>query len=263
MSVLKRIFRMGKKEKPRTTALAMPLLSSRSAPNFAEALQWARLRDPDGPTIGALSGDDGAFVAPIPGGQVALAFVAAPVPSGDLEGPRLLAWHWPNASADIDRHVAHVICFAESSELEANELRLLHSRVVAGILYATDSIGVYVGSATLARERDAYLNDVKSASLEDLPLFCWIGFNLVGDEEYASAYTTGLKDFGLLELEVRRTSSSWGQIIGFLADVAHYELTGHLQIGDGETIDGLHGERVTVRHSPSEFKPGEVVACVG
>jgi hypothetical protein len=191
-----------------------------------------------------------------------MTFVSAPVPSGDLEGPKALAWHWPSASAVVAEHVAHEICFASSSELDFIALRLLHSRVIAGIAAVGSATAVYVGSSLLVREGRAYVADIEEASRENLPLFSWLGFNPAQEESGRSAYTSGLREFGLLELEARNSAMQWPELFEFLANVAHYELSTNVQIGDGETVGGSESERIVVRHLRSRFIPDTTVACI-
>ena len=248
--------------KPQVTALAMPMFAHRSPPDIAGALTWVRERFPDCPPIGALEGSDDTFTASIPGGQIGMAFVSAPVTSGDLEGPTALAWHWPSASATVAAHVAHEICFANSPELDFIALRLLHSRVIAGIAAVGSATAVYVGSSRLVREGQAYIAHIEQASRENLPLLSWLGFNPAEEESGRSAYTSGLGEFGLLELEIRNSALQWPDLFEFLANVAHYELATNVQIGDGETIGGSESERIVVRHLRSRFIPDTTVARI-
>ena len=262
MSTIRRLFGRTRQERRSSNALAMPLFPKTDAPDMDAALRWVRQEFSDSPSIGDLEGEDGTFTAKIPGGQFAVTFVAAPVPSGDLRGPVALAWHWPAAASIVEAHIAHQICFATSSELDAIDLKLLHSRIIAGIVSTSGASGVYVGSSLLVREADAYTSEMAEANRSSLPLTSWLGFNPVTEGCSRSAYTTGLRDFDLLELEAHNSAREWPDLFGLLADVAHYEIASGIQIGDGETLGGSDSERMLVRHIDSQFIPETKVACI-
>lgn len=262
MGLIRSIFDRRKSRKPQANALAMPMFAHRSPPDIAAALAWVRERFPDCPPIGPAEGSDDTITASIPGGQIGMTFVSAPVPSGELEGPTALAWHWPSASSVVAQHVAHEICFAGSSELDLIALRLLHSRVIAGIAAVGSATAIYIGSSLLVREAEAYIADIEQASSENLPLLSWLGFNPVQEESVRSAYSSGLREFGLLELEVRNSALEWPELFEFLANVAHYEIANGVQIGDGETVGGSDSERIVVRLMASRFLPDTTVACI-
>jgi hypothetical protein len=262
MGIVSSIFGRKKPAEPRHSALAMPMFAHASPPNIDAALAWVRERFPDCPAIGQPEGSDDTFTAAIPGGQIGGTFVSAPIPPGDLEGPTALAWHWPSATVDVERHVAHEICFASSSEMDRVALRLLHSRVIAGVAAVSKASGVYVGSSLLVREGQAYVADIEQSDRDSLPIFSWLGFNPVAEEPGRSAYTTGLREFGLLELEVRHSSLQWESLFEFLANVAQYQIANNLQIGDGETVGGSEDERLQVRHLASQYIPDTKVACI-
>ena len=262
MGIVRNLFRRQQPER-RSSALAMPLFPHTSPPDIAAALRWVQERFADIPPVGPLVGSENTYTVAIPGGQIGLTHIHAPVPRGDLEGPIALAWHWPAASSTIADHVAHEICFASSSELDLIALRLLHSLVIAGIVATNNSSAVYVGSALLVKEASSYVAEMEEANAENLPLLCWLGFNAVAHGFTLSAYTTGLSDFDLLELEIHNSRLEWSELCDFLANVAHYELASGAQIGDGETVGGSESERIVVRHLKSRFMADRKVACIG
>ena len=120
-------------------------------------------------------GEDNTYTAAIPGGQFGVTHVPAAVPKGDLEWPVDRAWHWKSAATTVERHIAHEICFAASSDLDAIELRLLHSRIIAGLAVTGGASAVYVGSASLVRDAVAYIDDLENSSHDNLPLLSWGG----------------------------------------------------------------------------------------
>src|SRR4029453_13068421 len=173
----------------------MPLFAHARPPDVAQALGWVREHFPGGPAFGALEGADDVSTVEIPGGTLGFAHIPGPVPKGDLEGPLEQAWHWPEANAVVGAHQTHVVCFGGSKELDIIDMRLLHSRVIAGLLATGEGCGVYVGDARLVKSAEMYIEDLRESSRQRLPMPAWVGFNLIHDEGAQSAYTTGLTEF--------------------------------------------------------------------
>ena len=205
---------------------------------------------------------EGVATATLPGGALGLAVLPLPIPSGDLEGPVKLAWHWPDAAAAVASHTAHVIVHSGSTTLPPLEVRLALTKLVGVVLRHSDAVGVYVGDALLVRSAQDYAADASSASPEVLPLLSWIGFQLVREDTGYSVYTTGLTHFGLKELEVRSTTRPVPELLGMLADVAHYQIATGRIIGDGETVGASADDRTRVRYQSSAFIPDMTVAVL-
>jgi len=261
MGVFTKLFG-GKKSSGTVSALAMPFFPTGAEPDIQHAIDWVRTRFPDSESIEDVDTKDGAMTAEIPGGRLGVVHVPAQIPRDDLEGPLALAWHWPGAQEAIEGHESHAVCFASSSVLPLIAVRLFHSRFVAGLAATAGASGVYVGSALLVREPTEFISEVQQANAESLPLLCWVGFNPVGDGEERSGYTTGMKDFGLLELEIRHAQLGWSELMDFLVNIAHYEITSGIQIGDGETLGFSETDRRQVQHVSSEFIPDATVALI-
>ena len=244
-------------------ALAMVLLPSEERPDGRSVFQYLRTQWADVPSIANVESAEAATTARIPGGAAALMHVSAPIAQDHVKGPAMLAWHWPTAAAQIERHRSHVIVHTGSATLDALDIHLLHSKLVASLAALTGAVGVFVGEAMLVRSAKAYIDETREGSRSRLPIMLWVGFNPVREDDGLSAYTTGLAVFDLPELEVRRTTRSEGVVIGMMADAASYQLqTGRL-LRDGETFGYTDLERISVRHTRSEFLPDTTVALLG
>jgi Domain of unknown function (DUF4261) len=119
---------------------------------------------------------------------------------------------------------------------------------------------VYYGNAGLVIEPNAYAEQAAAASLEQPPLFLWIGFHPVNEPAGLSAYTTGLRTFGHLELEAHDTSLSPPELLGRLADVAQYQLLSRIQIADNDTFGSTAEERIRISHRASRFM-ADTITC--
>ena len=216
----------------------------------------------DVPHITDIEVKDAVTVAQIPGGALGLLHVATPVPSSDLEGPIKLAYHWPSAATDVGNHRQHVVVHVGSTVLDPVEVHLLLSKAVASILSTRGGIGVYIGNAMLVRSAADYASDIQSASRTALPILSWIGCNPVREGSMLSVYSTGLFQFGVRELEVRRSIKPAAELLGMMADLAHYQLATGNRLNDGDTFGETMVDRTRVRYEASEFIPDMEVAVV-
>lgn len=262
MSFLRRLFGRSAPAPQPSRALAMVLLRSADSFDLGAVRRALDVLPHALPRVEKWETQDGATVASVPGGALALLSLPAPVPRGDLEGPVQLAWHWPGAAARVAEHTAHVIVNVGSTTLDQIDAHLLLTKVVEAILDSSDAVGVYVGQSLLVRSAEDYAQDAAGAARDALPLLSWVGFQLVDEDGQHSAYTTGLGAFGLLELEVRRSALSPAELLGTLADVAHYQLVSGRRIGDGETFGATAHDRTRIRYQRSEFIPDMQVAVV-
>jgi len=236
------------------------LLRDRAPPDPERVFAWLRDAWPDTPSILNPETQGAATSAIIQGGAIGLLHVPMPLPATDLEGPIATAWHWTGAAAAIATHQSHIICYASSTGLSPIELRLLHTRFVAAVAATAPASAVYVGSAMLVREAAAWVLEAQEATRNALPILLWVGFNPVTHSGRMSAYTTGMRDFDLLEFEVQGSQRAPLDLLNRLADIAYYAVTTGTQIGDGHTVGGADNERIMVHHGQSAFLPELTVA---
>ncbi len=241
--------------------LAMVMLPSK-APLDADRV-FARMRESTSDTVRItdITSDNGIISAQIPGGVIGLAHLPLPIPSKELEWPAKVAWHWPTAQEEIARHECHVIVSVSSNTLDRVDLHLLHTRLVAALLEVSGAIGVYAGGAMLVLSSEAFIEFARNASRKNLPLLCWVGVHPVAEEDKtASAYTVGMKAFGFLELEIRRSRAAIADVLGRLADMGQYQILSGHHLNDGDTFGVSETDRHRVRHVRSDFLGGETVA---
>jgi hypothetical protein len=262
MSLFERLLGRNKARIPEHHALLMVMLGDSEPFSAKSAFEYLATHWADLPSIVGHDNEETASVAKIPGGMVALAHMPAPIPPGDLAKPTAVAWHWPDAADAIASHKSHVIVHAKSSALDMIDVRLLATKLAASVIAVADGIGVYVGDAMLVRAGADYLSEAAGASRESLPILSWIGFNLVGEDEGFSAYTTGMSSFGLLELEVLRNKRPPAEIVGTLVDLVTYQLSTGNVIRDGDTFGESEADRTIVRNRAATFIPGSTVAGV-
>lgn len=262
MTLFRRLLRREKSRGNASQALVMALLGDEATLDGAAALDYLAAHWTDLPSVVGRDAQDAVTVASIPGGAIGLMHAPLPVPAGDLEGPVAVAWHWPEAAHTVPAHRAHVIIHAGSTVLDPLDLRLLLTKLTASVLSVGNGVGVYVGDAMLVRSARDYLSDAEQASRDNLPILSWIGFNPVREGTKLSGYTTGLRSFGLPELEVRGSTLSPAELFGTLAELANYQLSTGRVLRDGDTFGATETDRTRVQYRPSAFIPDTTVAAL-
>jgi hypothetical protein len=249
-------------------ALAMVLLASTpklSGDVLADA--W-RSAWPDAPELtGFDEPDEGnglaAMTFTIDGMTAALAIMPTPIPGGELDGPAAASWLWPKATEDIERVAAHVIVSVSGPGKPA-EAHLRLTRLVSAVIKATDALGVYMGSAGQVIKADVFAELAHVYEAEQLPVLLWISLQVFVDDDKSSLFTVGMGEFGLMDLEIAKSSKRVGQIRELAMNLATYLIVEGPVIGDGHTVTLNDDEIITVRHGESMIdRPGPVYAIEG
>ena len=183
--------------------------------------------------------------------------ISSPFPWSELEGPAACAWHWPEATAALQGHAAHVVISVPDLEPDVQAAVCL-TRLTAAVIAATPgATGVLWGAGTAVVSAERFLAVARGMTPETLPVLCWLELRVFPDAEVEGAwclFTTGLAPLGLMEIEVSGSTTPPQQLIQEVFAVAHYQLKAGPVLADGHMIRGLGEERVLVLHAPSAWE---------
>ncbi len=194
------------------------------------------------------------------GAHFALALMPSPIPWSELSGPAESAWHWPEAAARLKRHQAHLIVTASSSTLDAIDLMLALTRVVAVAALSTPAAGIYWAGARQVHDVSAFVDEADTASREQLPLYLWLRFGLLGEDDGSTTlHTTGLAELEHMELEFPHSAFDPQTLVDRAFNIAHYLLDHGPVLAHGHTIGISAAERLNISHAPSMFDPARQV----
>jgi hypothetical protein len=249
--------------KPQFTATL--LLERQAKPSFAQLKEELQRLAPDavlgdwtGP-IADPSADPGIEMLSLNGEKLSVLVVDAPAPAAILQPGPFPNPLWPNAEKEAAQHKAHilVIAFEDPADRDA---ALAKARTVtlltAAIARLVPAIGVdWADGANLVRAA-AFAEMTKSIGqpgANSVPF--WVRMILVkGDagprgEPTLKAGTTGLRVFGLRELEYAAAALDPRFIMQHAYSVAEYLLSSGKRLADGETI-GVEGQtRFNISHA--------------
>lgn len=184
----------------------------------------------------------------------AAALAPRPIPRSQLEGPCATAWYWPDA-AEVLRGHAHHLMLTLIDEGGSPIVKSSHlTRLAAALADCTPSSAVFWGPSCLVHPPSAFVEQATQMTETDFPLFIWVDFRV---EQLASGgvrlYTTGLEALGHAEIEVEQFDGTPQTLLEHVYNVAHYELAGNKDIGDGDTIGLTDQVQVVARRRPSMF----------
>ncbi len=185
--------------------------------------------------------------------------IGKPVSWSDLEGPCQTNLFWEDATSQVQAHKAHIITTASGDD-EPKVLAWYLTKGIEALIQAVDSIGVYWGAGTLVSSKDMFIDMSKDSSLEYLPLYLWIDFRcLIDNNEQCSLFTTGLKSLGFMEIEIQDSIQSPSELVDKAFNFAHYLLDYGPIIKNGDAFGLSEDEKLYIQHSGSFVDPSQTV----
>lgn len=195
------------------------------------------------------------------GTQGIVALVPAPIPWSDLEGPCATAWWWPEATEHMKAHRAHAIITMMGVGDDLIEKHLLLSKLAASVVATSDCAGIYWGGGTVVHPPQMFIDQAREATRDSLPLNLWIDFRIQRmDGGTCRLLTTGMEEFGKMELEIAPASMRPSEMLELGYGIAAYVLTSGADIRDGHTIGRSETEKIRIRFARSMWdRPGRVM----
>jgi len=234
--------------------LALVILDEAELPEFDQVASYVAETYADAPAMTVAGSTENMFTCTFGEYTAAVTLVPKPIPWSQLEGPCATAWYWPTATVAVRDHRAHLLVTLvdEGGNDVAKSTTL--TQLVAGLVAAARSCGVFWGPGRLVHPPQAFLDQAAQLTDDDLPLFLWVDFRVERTESGSTRlYTTGLEALGYTELEVDDFAGEPQTLLGYAYNIAHYQLSQRKEINEGDTI-GLTEEIQMVAHrGPSMF----------
>lgn len=236
-----------------TSVLCM-VLSQRSGPPDDSTVR-AALKASFGRKASVTDSGDGVWMLTVPHLYHAfLSFMPAPIPTGEAEAAAD-SFLWPNGSR-FAAHNSHAVVGSAGAHPNRVAAALALTTLATAALQAFDGTAVYWGAGTITIKRDQFMEFANGATSEHLPLYLWCRFQLVRPAEgRIGLYTVGLRQFGLMEIEVDDSAWQPSELLEFTYNIAHYLIQSGPVINDGDTVGGSEAQRIVVRHGVSSSDP--------
>ncbi|MBX9625958.1 MAG: DUF4261 domain-containing protein [Gemmataceae bacterium] len=238
----------------------VPLNSARM-PDGGRLLAVLREKYPVEPAPTDPDDRDGMLFFTVPDGMAFVSLMPAPVPWDDLEGPCETARWWPTAADELRGHTHHLIVSLMGGPGTPLERHVWLTKYVAVVTELTDAAGVYWGAGTVVHQPEAFRELAAVVSAEDPVAPLWVDHRLWSEDGKTARFaTTGLRAFGLPEVEVDRSSWEPGELHDFCSSIVGYVLGRGAAIPDGDTIGRSAAEKVKVVYARSMWeREGEVM----
>lgn len=193
-------------------------------------------------------------------GDVILAPVPAPIPTGEVESAATRSLANFSSEPGLAPHAAHVIVTFrdEAKRSPAAEAKLL-AQVTAAVAQATGAVGVYWGMGHVAHPAAFFIDTVREL---EFPLPVLTGLSVARDSKGLSFLSVGMDQFELPDVLLLADKAQGGGAIEFLFDLEGYALKRGKALPEGDTVGRTAEERFKVRYVPSPLDASVQVAQV-
>lgn len=187
---------------------------------------------------------------------VALAYMPAAIPGGEVEESCRYNVTWPQAERTVSAHRSHIIVSVRGGS-DPVQAHMLFTKVTAGLLAQDNALGFYMQPMVV--EPRTYIRSAEMLTDNELPVHLWVFVGLYTSERGVGSYTYGLDKFGKDELEVLGSSRSKADVYEFVTQIAAYLVTYDAVLRDGETLDLTETEKLTLTRSPGVAAQGDSI----
>ena len=174
------------------------------------------------------------------GGLNALvALMPTPVPEGEADGATDRSLSGLDGSWTLPEHRAHLVVVQQGAKAGDVEELTAFTRVVAAIVRATQSVGVYWGEAG-ATHHPEFVVDMAHT---ELPLPVWVGVSVAKGQ----LLSIGMKQFGLPDLLLSAAPVDGG-VFEFFYDLLAYVVRRGKRLPEGDSVGRTEKEKIKIRY---------------
>ena len=186
----------------------------------------------------------------------AVALIDAPVPDREAEQQAAANYWWPEAVQAAAAHRAHLlITVLPQGQAGPVDAAKLLTKVSAAACAQPGALGVMAAGTLLAPD---FYRAVADTMREDvLPILNWVYFGLWQSEQGVCAYTYGLQDFELPELEILHSARRPVELRDLLAGLVMDLLEGEMELAEGQVLAMEDGTPIPVSRSIGVAVEGE------
>ncbi len=188
------------------------------------------------------------------------AYLDYPADRAEIGAAARLSWLWKTAAADAGSHKAQLVVTVVGSNKQTTELYRLFTKSTGAALEKTNAAGVYMNSQYLLLEKGYYLSAAKNLRTNPkyLPVYCWIYFGLLGEENNNGSFTYGMFEFGLPEMEISGSQNTVEDVHAILYEAVQQVIDYNIQLRDGQKLETSYGP-LPVNMVKSAFTEGNAV----
>jgi len=188
---------------------------------------------------------------------ILVAMIPVPLPGDGLETAVEYANIWKDARSALNNK-SH-ISIAVIGEKDMQDLYVEATKIAAILLKYSDSSGIFLSNQSLLLSRGFYLEEAEKMTASHLPIKLWAYIGLRQTDQGNSAYTYGLKEFGLPEIEIVNSPKPVAEVSAYLCQIAQAALLNDTSIPTIESVDLEDGTNVKLSLSNGVNVDGKTV----
>ena len=187
-----------------------------------------------------------------------------------LRAPCSLAWHWPEAALEIQKHVCHIIVGVLDESAGAVDVALRLTQLTSAVCLNSGITPIGVlwtggkadnqGAPGCVHKPEEFVAHSLGASRDALPIELWASFLPVASKDNQFIMTTrGLDAFGVKELETTGQGQNPQWVYERLFNFAHFYLTHPEDVKENQTIGMSNDEKIDILAASSRLDPNKDV----
>ncbi len=203
-------------------------------------------------------GEDETMFFELEGYQVGLAYMPMAIPDKEAESVAEFNYFWKDGVEEAGKHKAHVLIMLLNAGENLVKENFVFTMLSSALLNNSKSIGIYLGSRTLALSKEFYQINAEFMMNEELtlPLYNWIYFGLRSDDDKFSVYTYGMYEFGKKEMEIINSDKNLEELLEMMFNFVDYVLRFNVELKDGETIGLSEEQNLNITESDGIYLDG-------
>ncbi len=188
------------------------------------------------------------------GSTVFFALMPGPIPSRELNKICTESWLWPDAKKVFADHHGHVVITIKSKETPLNQVKFLSLATAALLMSCHEALGVYWCGGQIVISSEMFREFCVKMLPDSLPLYIWVDFRVSKPKSGRTfGYTTGLMQFGLMEIETLTSHEEPADLRERIFRLAVYVIENGMIFKNGEFIDEGATVPIKVVYSDSAF----------
>lgn len=187
----------------------------------------------------------------VDGQSVSVKFNNEKIGYATLQPSAEISWLWKNAEVESAKNKSYyAVSVTGKGALETNKL---FTKIVAAVLDNTNSSGIFIPNRFLLLSKGYYLESAKNMTDQELPLYLWVYFGLLQNENKSSGYTFGMPELGFNDIEIIDSGRNLQEVHAMVYEIAHIVLLQNRRLKDGESVENSENQMVKVSLSPAKF----------
>jgi hypothetical protein len=117
-----------------------------------------------------------------------------------------------------------------------------------------------MNSQYLLSSKPFFVAGARNMTLEQtLPIYCWVYFGMLQENNLNSGYTFGMSEFGFPDMEIFHSEHSVQEVHAALYDATQSIILYNLQLKDGQEVANGEDVKIPVKKMPGKMLEGEVL----